>query len=150
MDAKSAAFPRLAVETFPQVALPPRNALFRRRVVLAHSEAVYAALAGRHLRRHGWEVHLVGTGLEARHLARVLAPAVIVLGARLPDESGWLTCNKLVRDYPGLKVVLVGAHPTPEQHRFAAFAGAAALVSQDEGVQALIDEVHDTALPAAG
>jgi DNA-binding response OmpR family regulator len=119
-------------------------------LVLAHTEAVYAALCSRYFRRLGWEVHLVGTGLEARHLARVLDPNFVVLDVQLRDESGWLSCSKLVREQPGLKVVLVGTNLTPQNHRFAAFVGAAALVSQDEGVQALLDEIHVTALPAAG
>jgi CheY-like chemotaxis protein len=147
MEPKPAPAPQVAAAILPMIA--PLSRL-RPRLVLAHTEAVYAALASRYFRRLGWDVHLAGTGLEARHLVRVLAPDVVVLDVRLPDESGWLSCSKLVREHPGLKVVLVGTSVTPENHRFAAFVGAAALVSQDEGVQALIEEIHDTALPAAG
>jgi CheY-like chemotaxis protein len=150
MEPKPPAAPKLAAEILPMIALPNRTNRLRPRLVLAHAEAVYAALSSRHFRRLGWDVHLVGTALEARHLARVLAPNVVVLGVQLPDESGWLTCSKLVREHAELKVVLVGTSMTPENHRFAAFTGAAALVAQEEGIQALIDEIQDTALPAAG
>jgi DNA-binding NtrC family response regulator len=147
MQPNPAAAPQLAAAILPMSARPNR---FRPRLVLAHTEAVYATLGSRCFRRLGWDVHLAGTAFDARHLVRILAPNVVVLDVRLPDESGWLSCSKLVREHPGLKVVLVGTNLTPENHRFAAFVGAAALVSQDEGVQALIDEIHDTALPAAG
>jgi CheY-like chemotaxis protein len=120
------------------------------RLVLAHSDSVYAALCTRRFRRLGWDVSLVGTGLEARHLVHVLRPDIVVLDVRLRDESGWLTCDKLVRAWPDLKVILVGTQVRSQGRRFAAFVGASALVAQEDGVQALVDEVHGTVLAAAG
>jgi DNA-binding response OmpR family regulator len=123
---------------------------FRPRMVLAYADSAHAALSCRHFRRLGWEVHLASSGTEARRLARALAPAVVVLDTQLRDESGWLTCAKLVAERPGQKVVLVGVGLTPESYRFAHFVGAAALVNRDEGAAALVGEVRGTALSTAG
>jgi DNA-binding response OmpR family regulator len=140
-DITTANFP----EDFPMIKPP-----YQPRLVLAHTDSVYAALSCRRFRRLGWDVSLVGTGLEARHLARVVRPDVVVLDVHLRDETGWLTCSKLVRECPGVKVILLGSDLRPESHRFALFVGASALVSQEDGIQALVDEVHGAVLAAAG
>jgi DNA-binding response OmpR family regulator len=111
-------------------------------LLLAHAEATYAALAGRAFRRLGWDVYTVGTGPEVRRLARMLRPRLVVLDAELPDESGWLTCRKLLDEQPDLAVLLVAPEPTPRQHEFAAFVGAAALLDQNAGPNVLLQLVH--------
>jgi DNA-binding response OmpR family regulator len=119
-------------------------------LVFAYADSRYAALGCRQLRRLGWEVRLASRGHEARRLAGALKPAVVVIDTDLHDESGWLTCDKLSRETPGPKVVLVGTNPSEEDRRLAAFVGAAAIVRRDAGVGALVDQVLGTALPAAG
>src|SRR6476646_3435582 len=64
----------------------------RPHVVLAHSDAAYAAGVARAFRRHGWVVAPAASGPEARRLASALAADLVVLEADLPAESGWLTC----------------------------------------------------------
>jgi DNA-binding NarL/FixJ family response regulator len=123
---------------------------FRPRLVLAYADSAHAALSGRHFRRLGWEVHLASTGPEARRLAQALAPSIVVLDTDLREESGWLTCAKLIQERPGQRVVLLGSDLSPEAHEFAAFVGAAALVSRDAGPNALVESVQGTVLtPAA-
>jgi DNA-binding response OmpR family regulator len=119
-------------------------------LVLAHTDGGFAARAGRQLRRHGWEVSLAQTGAEVRRLTKKLAPAVVVIDVDLADESGWLLCDKLSREQAGPKVVLVADERTPQQERLASFVGAAALIRQQDGISALVNEVLETALPAAG
>jgi DNA-binding NarL/FixJ family response regulator len=113
----------------------------RPRLVLAHRRADYASSVCRFYGRLGWETHRAASAREARTLARCLAPAVVVLGTDLPDESGWLTCEKLLHERPGQKVVLVADRLTPATRQFAAFVGAAALIREEAGVEALADEV---------
>jgi CheY-like chemotaxis protein len=119
-------------------------------MVLAYADSSYAALSCRHFRRLGWEVHLAPCGVEARRLARNLAPAVVVLDTHLRDESGWLTCDKLRRENPHQKVVLVSENPTDEGRRLAGFVGASGLVCRGGGAGALAEEVLGSALPAVG
>jgi DNA-binding response OmpR family regulator len=123
--------------------------VYRPCLILAHADAAYAALASRAFRRLGWDVYLTRSGPETRRLARMLNPSVVVLEADLPEESGWLTCDKLVREQPYRKVILVGVDFSAESESFAAFIGAAGVVNQADGVQALVDQVCDTPVNAA-
>lgn len=119
-------------------------------VVVAHSDPRFAARTGRTFRRLGWEVWQAGTAQEVRRLARKVRPALVVLAAELPDESGWLACAKLVRQYRGLQVFIVDVQPTPEGRQFAAFVGAAGLLDETHALGLLVEEALGTGTPAAG
>jgi DNA-binding response OmpR family regulator len=119
------------------------------RLVLALSAGEYATAAGRCLRRLGWDVQVALSGREARRLADEGRAEVIVLSIDQPDESGWLTCEKLMREQAARQIVLVAGQAGPFDADFAAFVGAAALVSKTDGISALIDEVRGAALAAA-
>ena len=125
------------------------TSVYRPCLVLAHADAAYAAFASRAFRRLGWDVYVTRSGPETRRLARMLNPSVVVLAVDLPEESGWLTCDKLVREQPYRKVILVGSDFSAENEAFAAFIGAAALVNEKDGVQALVDEVCGSPVQAA-
>jgi DNA-binding response OmpR family regulator len=116
-------------------------------VVLSLNDSVFAAWIARRIRRLGWGVHLSRSGEEARRLCREYSPQVVVLDTRLLDQSGWLTCEKLLRDDPTLKVILVASQPEPDGEAFAEFVGPAKLLNQDEGVQAVIDEIVAATTP---
>ena len=131
-------------------AQPKKPVTYRPRLVLAYADSAHAVLCCRQLRRLGWEVHLTASGAEARRLAQAMTPAVVVLDAALPDESGWLTCAKLLQDRPGQRVVLVTDEVTTEGERFAGHVGAAILVRRSAGAAALVDQVHGGALSTAG
>lgn len=122
-------------------ALKEKQLIPRPQLVLAHANAGYAKSVGRYYQRLGWETHLATSALEARRMVRELTPEVVVLGTDLPDESGWLTCDKLLDENPEQKIVLVTDQSTPANRRFANFVGATALVNEEGGVQALADEV---------
>ncbi len=131
------------------LAASDENVGFRPCLVLAHTDPVYAAAAGRSFRRLGWDVYPAHTGPEARRLARMLGADLVVLEADLPQESGWLTCDKLAAELPHVRVALVAAEAGDREQRFAAFVGASALVRHGDGVAALVRE-FSAALPAAG
>ena len=116
-----------------------------RRLIVAHPEEGYVRLLCRHLGRLGWRVYLAPSGTVARRLARSVGPSVVVLATHGTEESGWLTCAKLVRDLPSQKVVLVGNDPRPECRRLSKFVGSTALVSQSAGFGVLIDHVQAAA-----
>jgi CheY-like chemotaxis protein len=118
-------------------------------LVLAHADIGFAARASRQFRLHGWDVYLARTGVEVRHLTKKVAPAVVVVDVDLADESGWLLCDKLNREQSVPKVILVGTNLTPEHERLASFVGAAALLWQQDGIAALVDEVLEATLPTA-
>jgi DNA-binding response OmpR family regulator len=126
------------------------STIFRPCLVLAHAEPAYAADTARAFRRRGWDVYLAQAGPEARRLARMLDADLVILGTDLPGESGWLTCNKLVREQPVARVLLVAPRRDPAAEKFAAFVGASALVEHAAGLPALFREVEGNPLPAAG
>jgi DNA-binding response OmpR family regulator len=131
------------------IARSQKPLMFRPRLVIAYADSSHAAQSARQFRRLGWEVHLANSGPEARRLARDLAPEVVILDTQLPDESGWLTCAKLVMENGAQKVLLVCATVTAEDERLAATVGATALVERRRGVPALVEEVMDMPLPHA-
>jgi ActR/RegA family two-component response regulator len=125
---------------------------FRPCLILAHADADYAAQVLRTFRRHGWDVYTAQQGPQVRRLARMLQPQLVVLQADLPDESGWLTCNKLTREIHTIRVVLVADSPTPTQADFASFVGATSLVNLKDGMAAFLRDLRESALalPAVG
>jgi ActR/RegA family two-component response regulator len=125
-------------------ALLQNRARTRDRAVVGLNDTVFAAWIARRLRRLGWGVHLARSAAKVRQLTNEFSPQVVVLETRLADETGWLTCEKILRDDPTIKVVLVASQPEWNSQAFAEFVGAAALISQEDGVQALIDQIVET------
>jgi CheY-like chemotaxis protein len=118
-------------------------------LIVAHSDMAYEAAIARGFRRLGWDVYLARSGPEARRLVRMLEADVVILEAELPDESGWLTCDKLTREPLLIKVILVGDDLSPRRHDLAAFVGASALVGYRDGLAPLVEELCAPAMPAA-
>jgi DNA-binding NarL/FixJ family response regulator len=83
-------------------------------------------------------------------LAWELTAPTVVLDTDLSGESGWLTCVKLTRDNPQLRVILVAPVATPDRRRFALFVGATGLVGRNGGPVALVEEVCGVPLPTGG
>jgi CheY-like chemotaxis protein len=98
-----------------------------RRLVLAHLHVGFVARTCGHFRHLGWEVFTARSAAEVRRLAIMVRPDVVILDTDLPDESGWLVCDKITRAEPAPEVVLVSEKVTPRRRRLAAFVGASAL-----------------------
>jgi DNA-binding response OmpR family regulator len=116
---------------------------------MAFSDTAQAALISRQFRRHGWEVHLASSGKEARRLTQALAPELVLLDTSLREESGWLTCAKLLLERPGQQVILVSDEPTAEEERFARFLNVKALMRNDSALPQAVQETVRAALSAA-
>src|SRR5262245_48509670 len=104
----------------------------RPRLVLAHADPLYAALVRHIFLRLPWEVTVTAYRVRARELAARFSPAMVILDTELPDESGWLTCAKLTREQPDLRVVLVADQIDPSSHAFAYEVGATSLASRND------------------
>jgi CheY-like chemotaxis protein len=116
-------------------------------LVLAHADEAYALRACTSFRRMGWDVHRADNGAEVRGLARTVAPNLVILDTHLADESGWLTCDKLTREMPRLKVLLLGTQPPSQNENFASFVGATALIDRLDGLLAILTEFSEQAIP---
>ncbi len=117
-------------------------------LILAHPYPESQAVLERGFRRMGWDVYLARSGPEARRLARMLSADMVVLHIDLPEESGWLTCDKLIREQPSVSVILVGDDLSPRNRDLADFVGASALVDGEESMVPLVEEYLDSAAPA--
>jgi DNA-binding response OmpR family regulator len=118
-------------------------------LVLAHPYPDSQGVLARGFRRLGWDVYLAGSGPEARRLARMLSADMVILHIDLPEESGWLTCDKLIRELPSVSVILVGDDLSPRNRQLADFVGARALVDRADGMVPLVEEFLDSQVPAA-
>ncbi len=119
-------------------------------LIVAEADAHYSIVVQRSFRRIGWDVYTARSGAELRRLARMLSPNLVILSTELPDESGWLICDKLTRELPNLWVVLVGMDVDAADHRFADTVGARALIDREDGESALFYEVPSVELTAVG
>jgi CheY-like chemotaxis protein len=119
-------------------------------LILAHGDPSYEAAVERGFRRLGWDVYIARSGPEVRRLAPLLEADVVILDAELPQESGWLTCEKLKAEQPLVKILLVTAEPGPLNQSFATFVGASALVRHADGLTPLVEELCAPAVHAAG
>jgi len=129
---------------------PREEASTRPCLIVGHGDEVHAAQISRAFRRLGWDVYTARTGPEARRLTVMMRPEMVVLATELEGETGWLTCEKIMAEVPQTKVFLVGDTSEPLHAEFAAFVGAVALVPQAMTAQALVEEIRDRSLPAAG
>lgn len=114
-----------------------------RGVVLALPDSTLKAVLTERLRQRGWHVWRAASNCELRKLTATHFPAVVVLAAEGRDESGWLTCAKLLRAQPRLRIVLVG-WDDPEAIELARFVGAEALIAPETDPNELIAEIEET------
>jgi hypothetical protein len=90
------------------------------------------------LQERGWKVHLAASGAEARLVAFAHDVSAAVLAAEpARDESGWLTCWKLLHAHPKVRVLIVGAQPMERGQRMADFVGAAGYLSASASASAI-------------
>jgi DNA-binding response OmpR family regulator len=108
-------------------------------------DSTLKAVLTERLRQRGWHVWRAASNGELRQLAATHYPAAAVLAAEGRDESGWLTCAKLLRSQPRLRVLLIG-FDDPEAECLAGFVGAAALLSPDIEPNDLIAELEGAAI----
>ena len=117
-----------------------------RSVVLALPDSPLAAETADRLRRSGWRVYRATDCTGLRRLAWRALPEVVVLPAEGFDESGWLTCAKLLRASPRLRVILVGAR---DGRDYALFVGAESLVPGDGTAEELAGCVESAVVQTA-
>lgn len=73
-----------------------------------------------------------GTGEEALAAARTSPPDLVLLDIKLPGIDGIATCRTLVREHPGLAVVLVSTYQPADLPEGAIDAGAVAYLRKED------------------
>ena len=95
----------------------------------------------------GMEPGLLAMGVahcasEARRLVGELAPDVVVMDVLLGDSDGIELAGELIRQHPGLHVVVLTAHVDEALLRRAAEAGAGAFLLKDGALADLLDAIR--------
>ena len=67
----------------------------------------------------------------------------MVLPAITVEESGYLTCAKMLTCQPRLRIVLLGPTLSTEAIGFAAFVGATGYVAEEECTTRTLDAIED-------
>src|SRR5262245_23154492 len=79
------------------------------KLVLSLSELPQGAVIERYFQERGWKVQLATDGTDARRLVKKMKASVVILSEQAgAQESGWLTCWKLLSESPNTKVIVVG------------------------------------------
>lgn len=91
----------------------------------------------------GWEV--VGEasdGLEALDKADRLQPDVVIIDVTMPKMNGLEACRLLRQRVPGLEILFVTQHDSPQMMREALNAGARGYVVKSNAARDLLDAVE--------
>lgn len=117
------------------------------RMVLCLGQLPQAAVIERYFQERGWKVLLAPSGYDARTMARKSGASVVVLAEESPaQESGWLTCWKLLSEMPNAQVIVVGSRSAEEGCRLAEFVGASAYVPATESALGIDYAMQESSL----
>jgi DNA-binding NarL/FixJ family response regulator len=91
----------------------------------------------------GWEViGEASDGAEAVEKAKDLNPDVMVLDVTMPRMNGLEACRLLRQECPGLEILFVTQHDSPQMMREALEAGARGYVVKSNAARDLLAAVH--------
>ncbi len=94
-------------------------------------------------RRPGWQV--VGeasNGMEALEKAESLHPEIIVLDITMPKMNGLEVCRIVKQKMPGIEVLMVTQHDSPQMMREALSAGAKGYVVKSNAARDLLEAIE--------
>lgn len=93
--------------------------------------------------REGWEiVGEASDGVEAVEKARDLSPDVMVLDVTMPRMNGLEACRLIRRQFPGLEILFVTQHDSPQMMREALDVGARGYVVKSNAARDLLAAVE--------
>ncbi|MFB3918780.1 hypothetical protein BU251_00725 [Candidatus Velamenicoccus archaeovorus] len=85
-----------------------------KKILIVDDEADIQKLVGLRLRKAGYDVEVVGSGLAAIEVIRLQKPDLILLDLRLPGVDGFKVCRQVKED-PALKktpvIIFTAIHP---------------------------------------
>ena len=93
--------------------------------------------------RPGWEViGEASDGIEAIEKAQDLTPDVMVLDVTMPRMNGLEACRVIRQKAPGLEILFVTQHDSPQMMREALDAGARGYVVKSNAARDLLEAVE--------
>ena len=85
----------------------PRGASVGQRVLLVEDDATFSAVLARALRNRHYEVECVASAREAVVAAEVRRPDAAIVDLKLGQESGLALVPALLRECPGMRIVVL-------------------------------------------
>jgi two-component system response regulator RegA len=85
----------------------PREALIGQRVLLVEDDATFAAVLARALRNRRYEVDCVISARDAVASAAARRPGAAIVDLKLGQESGLALVPALLRECPGMRIVVL-------------------------------------------
>jgi len=114
------------------------------RMVVCLGALPNAPVIERYFQERGWKVQAAMSGTEARLLVRQSIEPVVLLAEETSEESGWLTCWKVLSDRPDSQVCVIGPRPAEEGARLAQLVKAAAYIPQSESAAGIALVLKET------
>ena len=113
-------------------------------LLIAEDDALLMPLLKATFRTSGLRVLTVGTGTQARDLARAERPDLVLLDVGLPEMNGYEVCRALKADprTSVIRVVMLTARAGPADQRLADEAGADAYLTKPFSPSKLLDAVR--------
>lgn len=116
-------------------------------VLLAEDDPLSADMLSRRLSRCGYEVTVVGNGLDALYRARANRPDLILMDVSLPEMDGLEVTRRLRADpaTAGIPVIALTAHAMTRDREAALAAGCDEFETKPIGLKALLDKMENLA-----
>ncbi len=100
---------------------------YAKMVIVAHPDREVRKAITKHLHNCGWNVIAVDTCGKLYSRIQAWPGAKVLLSTTMPDESGYLACNKALKSHPTTQIHLMDGQPDEVDENLAAFVGAASI-----------------------
>lgn len=115
------------------------------RVMVVDDHPMWREGVSRDLTTAGYDVvAATGEGRQAVRIAAAARPDVVVLDLQLPDVSGVEVINGLLREVPGVRILMLSASGEQQDVLDAMKAGATGYLLKSAGLQEFLDAVSRT------
>ena len=114
------------------------------RMVLCLGSLPHAAVIERYFQERGWRVLAANSGAEVRLLIRKYSETVVLLTEESAEESGWVTCWKVLSDRPKTQVCVIGPAPCGRRARLAELVKATAYIPETESAAGIAQILKET------
>jgi DNA-binding NarL/FixJ family response regulator len=81
-------------------------------------------------------------GTQAIRLVETLKPDIVLMDIAMPDLNGLEATSQIIQNYPGVRVIILSMHATPEYARRAVRAGAAGYLLKDASAAEFDQSLH--------
>ena len=89
-----------------------------------------------------WEVHEAINGIQAIIQTPKLQPDIILMDYSMPKLNGQRAARQLIRDLPGIKIIMISGFISSENIRQVLNTGIMGIVSKTAGTEEILEAIH--------